>query len=152
MGLHQDESTRSKICLLLDRVHSPRYLQWTYSSCISRLLKVFGGEYSYSDAYKILASGVRSGRRMFSSQALFTTGDEGPLTVDCHKGRLHFEGTGVCISKKMLSPSGRRNVIRWSPNAKCVWKGQQWLIFLRQYWIGRQCVFEVEELSERSVG
>ena len=46
-----------------------------------------------------------------AKQPLNNKARERMLTVNCHKRRLHFEESGVCISKKMLSPSGRRNVV-----------------------------------------
>ena len=35
--------------------------------------------------------------------------------MNSHKGSFHFEETGLCISNKILSSSGRRKVFRQSP-------------------------------------
>ncbi len=40
--------------------------------------------------------------------------------MDGHKCRLHFKEPGVCISKKMLSPARRRDVVRRRTPKVCV--------------------------------
>ena len=59
--------------------------------------------------------------------------------MDGHKCRLHLEEPGVCISKKMLSPARRRDVVRRPTPKVCVKTGRRGIsnIGLRRYGSGK---------------
>jgi len=69
--------------------------------------------------------------------------------VDGHKCRLHFEEPGVCISKKMLSPAGRRDVVCCPTPKACVESSRRGILTItsRQYEIGRYYVFAAKGSS-----